>query len=1270
MTTTVVLASANDGFVATGTATWNDALNGFSPTAVNGSVELLYGTDQSGLGYVAYQAFVEFAYTRPASNHVECGVAIGVRHTQIHQSSSCSLFAISYDWGGAVDAGDFRNPLDALFSHTRHVRIYDPQASGTSQYIWGGSDELTAAVRAGGTSNYRYMITTDRALTYDLAPGVDEFLGFWSAESSVDPTMVVSSQPRSTLYEVLGAQVQLSDGTWAVLESDGAAASTILLRHVDTAGTATTKATIPVNGDGSTFVCGSAAFSTGSQQFALVVDSADNLFVIGRRSTTTNDIACKAYVKGSGYTWTAQTTTSGGLPASTTDPTNFAAAWHTTGSGTIVLLVSRNTSDGIRTSSSEMCYAILSAGVALAGSGTLIRSSGFAVGVFTPTVSSDAFITQANDTGTGLDVVALSATKGVVHTWSRRSRLGTDQPTCRARYILNSAGAGFDNVFYDINETSAGTWGVKSCAGKLRALPVDSDTCAVVSADSDLTWGLTVAVLRNSGTTTAWTLLGRVRLSNEALATMPSTSSLAETQAWDAVEVAGPGKIWVYYFDVASAQRLMRTAVSLATYTATREEVQVSAAVGAAGSTNLAIRVQRGTVTPRRVLITIANRTAGGALSTIYLVDTPNEAPTAPALATRSNFDAGSAATFNWTFQDPDIGDTQTSFEVDINTSVGVDVYDTGQLSGLILYRAIGALAQADNASLTPALPAGWQPGDLLVIPAYIRTGAGTVNTPAGWTALLTSGNLKVLGRIARTGDVAPTISFAGGVAGDTTLARCFALYGTEQNIASVVDTSTAQANVSAQNMAVPGIVATNDDVTQIIVGVKDDDWTSVATLAGQVFTEIADSPSTLGNDAGLEIQVRTGSFAGAKTVTATTLTVTGGASATSRVAVLAIKPHRTATAASFTLPAGILTNGVAYQWRVRTWDQASAAGAWSAYSTFSTGTGGTVDVVDPAIDNPANVITSYYPVGWTLTGAVQVDYRVEVYRTDTSALVYTSGWVTSAATTQVVTGLLSDIEQRIQVTTRTAGLVESNTGTRLITPSYAAPDEAAVTVTSVTGDGYTLVATNNPTPAGSRPAAAYNVVQRRAVTGDDQGQDWVTIGATDPNGQWLDYTAASNVTYEYRIVTVAADGNEQVSATVENTLCLQGVWIHDPVNPADVTAAHFVYGGQGKGDELEATAESLSYAGRALPVFEFGEHETEVVDVPIQVPFGADWNAQIADLFAIPRLRTTLCIRDARGRRIFGVVTKVTRSDEKWGTDVEFQVDRVDYDETYLGPP
>jgi hypothetical protein len=218
--------------------------------------------------------------------------------------------------------------------------------------------------------------------------------------------------------------------------------------------------------------------------------------------------------------------------------------------------------------------------------------------------------------------------------------------------------------------------------------------------------------------------------------------------------------------------------------------------------------------------------------------------------------------------------------------------YDQFAGAASVSYVGAGALASGDNVSLTPALPAGWLADrDLFVCLASIRnSGTGTVNVPTGWFSIVTFGNMALLGHYAGVGDVAPTITFTGGASGDTTLAQVIALRDCEADPASLVIASATSLNASAQNIAVPALTVAEGGVV-LIAGWKQDDWTGVAALTGQLFNEAIDASSVTGNDAGhvLDYRVQSGAF----NVAATNLVVTGGASAISRSIVVGLRPFR-----------------------------------------------------------------------------------------------------------------------------------------------------------------------------------------------------------------------------------------------------------------------------------------------------------------------------------------------------------------------------------------
>jgi hypothetical protein len=197
---------------------------------------------------------------------------------------------------------------------------------------------------------------------------------------------------------------------------------------------------------------------------------------------------------------------------------------------------------------------------------------------------------------------------------------------------------------------------------------------------------------------------------------------------------------------------------------------------------------------------------------------------------------------------------------------------------------AAGAAATGNNSSVAPALPAGWAAGDTFVALASIRnSGTGTVNVPAGWTSLVDFGNVRLLGRRAVAGDTAPTITFTGGAANADTIAQVAAFHNAEL----VPLTSNTQLNASAQDIAYPALTVPQDGSVVLVAGWKQDDWTSVAQLAGM--TEIGEPDSTAGDDAGLvwDYVIQTT----AANIAAASFTVTGGAVAISRAMVVALEP-------------------------------------------------------------------------------------------------------------------------------------------------------------------------------------------------------------------------------------------------------------------------------------------------------------------------------------------------------------------------------------------
>lgn len=254
---------------------------------------------------------------------------------------------------------------------------------------------------------------------------------------------------------------------------------------------------------------------------------------------------------------------------------------------------------------------------------------------------------------------------------------------------------------------------------------------------------------------------------------------------------------------------------------------------------------------------------------------------------------------------------------------------------------AAGTAAQGNNVTLNPALPAGLAAGHLnLVVSAIENSGTGTPNTPAGYTALATFGNVGLYGKIAGSSETAPSVAYTGGVAGAATTAQCAAF----RNAAlATVGAAATQLNGSAANIATPALTVVTTNCVVIYIGWKQDGTgTSIATLAG--FVELGDIVNSNGQMLVWGYQIQTA----ATNISSGSLTVTGGVSAISRAVLVAISGvptvlgndvYRLQTGAALTtgtlVGRNVAANGSVNDWR------AAARTDWS-YRVVANGDNGT----------------------------------------------------------------------------------------------------------------------------------------------------------------------------------------------------------------------------------------------------------------------------------------------------------------------------------------
>lgn len=157
-----------------------------------------------------------------------------------------------------------------------------------------------------------------------------------------------------------------------------------------------------------------------------------------------------------------------------------------------------------------------------------------------------------------------------------------------------------------------------------------------------------------------------------------------------------------------------------------------------------------------------------------------------------------------------------------------------------------GPAVSGNNTSLVATMPLGLQNQDLVLILASIRnSGAGVPDQPSGWDIVMDSSNVRVFGKIVTGAEVAPTVTFSGGVANADTLVQTAAFRRTSLttgNRATVL-------NTSQQNIPRPTLVVPDNNMMLVYTLWKQDDWSS-ASNGPAGWAAIGSVVSTAGDDA------------------------------------------------------------------------------------------------------------------------------------------------------------------------------------------------------------------------------------------------------------------------------------------------------------------------------------------------------------------------------------------------------------------------------------
>lgn len=219
---------------------------------------------------------------------------------------------------------------------------------------------------------------------------------------------------------------------------------------------------------------------------------------------------------------------------------------------------------------------------------------------------------------------------------------------------------------------------------------------------------------------------------------------------------------------------------------------------------------------------------------------------------------------------------------------------------------------------------------------------------------------------------------------------------------------------------------------------------------------------------------------------------------------------------------------GQTVELQVRTYDSHSAVSPWSS-STFFTPRN--EDATVPTITAPTSPFTTQTPQVVLASAAAFRYYQIQVTDTTTSTVIYTSLWIDAGASVTSVTKTLGSaayISGRTYSFQGRTSLYNNNpvpgpySAGASSTASINAPPVPTVSLIPDPASASMSVVIVNP--AGGANPAVSNRVYRTDLTNNTPEQRIATAVAV--NGTFIDWQAALNVQYSYRVEAVAANGN------------------------------------------------------------------------------------------------------------------------------------------------
>lgn len=323
--------------------------------------------------------------------------------------------------------------------------------------------------------------------------------------------------------------------------------------------------------------------------------------------------------------------------------------------------------------------------------------------------------------------------------------------------------------------------------------------------------------------------------------------------------------------------------------------------------------------------------------------------------------------------------------------------------------------------------------------------------------------------------------------------------------------------------------------------------------------------------------------------------------------------------------PANLFPRGT-IEWRVRTYDQADLSSPYSNIATFFSGDKSAM----PTIVLPGPTVAVANPtVQWSSTD--QTGFLLTVK--DAAGTTVFSKERNSTNKAETITySLENQQEYTIELKIKNADELYSDAAVLNISVSYTPP--AIPDIETVKGDSFVQINITDPIPTGTQPAVLYHEIYKEI------DKEFVLI-ATNIKNEYKDYNVASREITRYFVRTLGDNDTFSDTTTFSESISLTGVWLHVVEDPEN-TIHEFKADGGGRSSKWGLENAVHHFQGRKRPVIETGEMEDFSVDFSLDI---LD-DLERAALESIVYSHETVCYRDGRGRKAFGVFVNVPLND------------------------